>query len=356
MARAGETGCMGARVRMPLRVVLPCLAVSLAACGAAAIGMAGVSAASSDLMRQADDNLRACVSSMLSHGLVAAPGSGSVPGRVPPGACDIELLSASGQVLAPAAPGIAGPAIPARRWWLAAHLARPVTVPGAGTSGPWRVVIEAVRYQPQRILYVYGPDDVRYIISGPAGHGSGGLLAVMAALAGTRRLAAGYAATAGTVLVGLAAVALAGTQAILRPLRQAAELAEHAREAAGEGLACATPCVRADGNQNHWPFGVALARISGQQRASSTAEAAARRSAADMAGRLGEVALELRRSVNVVHGFAEYCRQRGNPPSADVDRMLQRVADEVTRMETLLDRLDARSTARPRNGRLGSRI
>jgi signal transduction histidine kinase len=145
------------------------------------------------------------------------------------------------------------------------------------------------------------------------------------------------------VLVMLAAVALAGTQAILRPLREATELAEHAGEAAGEGLACATPRVRADGNQNHWPFGMALARISGQLRASSTAEAAARRSAADMAGRLGEVALEVRRSVNVVHGFAEYCRQRGKPPSADVDRMLQRVADEVTRMETLLDRLDARS-------------
>jgi hypothetical protein len=36
---------MGARIGMPLRVRLPCLAVCLAASGAAAIGVAGVPAA-----------------------------------------------------------------------------------------------------------------------------------------------------------------------------------------------------------------------------------------------------------------------------------------------------------------------
>ena len=152
----------------------------------------------------------------------------------------MELLSASGQVLTLAAPGTAhGPAIPAGGAWLAAHLARPVTVPGAGTSGRWRVVIEAVRYQPQRILYVYGPDDVRYVISARAGtrfrrrarrhDGTCRYRAV-------RRLAAGYAAAAGTVLVLLAGAALALTRAILRPLREAAELAESAGQAAGGGL------------------------------------------------------------------------------------------------------------------------
>jgi hypothetical protein len=65
-------------------------------------------------------------------------------------------------------------------------------------------------------------------------------------------------------------------------------LAEHAM---GAGLACARPRldVLADGTQNHWPFGITLVRISGQLSASRTAEAAARRSAADMAGQLGEV-------------------------------------------------------------------
>jgi hypothetical protein len=74
--------------RIPLRVLLPCLAVSLVAIAAVTFGLAGVS-------------------------------------------------------------GIRG------------HLLRPVTVPGAGTSGRWRVVLEAVHYQPQRIPYVYGPDNYR---------------------------------------------------------------------------------------------------------------------------------------------------------------------------------------------------
>jgi hypothetical protein len=51
---------MGARTVMPLRILLPCLAVCLVASGAAAIGVAGVPAADGYLMRQADDALRAC--------------------------------------------------------------------------------------------------------------------------------------------------------------------------------------------------------------------------------------------------------------------------------------------------------
>ena len=97
-------------------MLLPCLAVCLVASGAAAIGVAGVSTADGYVMRQADDALRACAS-MLSHGVVAVPGSGPVPGQVMPGACGVELRSASGQMLVPAAPAAAGPAIPASGLW-----------------------------------------------------------------------------------------------------------------------------------------------------------------------------------------------------------------------------------------------
>jgi hypothetical protein len=50
---------MGALIRMPLRVLLPCLAVSFVAFGAVAAGLAGVSGASGYLMRQADNNVLA---------------------------------------------------------------------------------------------------------------------------------------------------------------------------------------------------------------------------------------------------------------------------------------------------------
>jgi len=224
---------MGARIRLPLWLLLPCVAVCLVASGAAAIGAVCVRAAGSYVIRQADDGLRACASGTLSHGAVAVPGSGAVPGQAPSVPCDMELLSVSGQVLIRAPAGAGGPAIPASGSWLAAHLAGPVTVPGSGNSGRWRVAIKVVHYQAQRMLFVFGPDDLRYLISGPAGHGSAGMLVVMTRLAGTGQPAAGYAAAAGTVLVLLATAAFAVTRAILRPQRDAARLAADAGHGGG---------------------------------------------------------------------------------------------------------------------------
>ena len=85
--------------------------------------------------------------------------------------------------------------------------------------------------------------------------------------------------------------------------------------------------------------------------ASRTAEAAARRSAAEMAEQLSEESLELRTSVSIVRGFAEYCRHRDKPPLAADDPMMRRVADEITRMETLVARLDCASSSYPVNPR-----
>jgi len=343
---------MGARIRIPLRLLLPCLAVSVVAVGAIAIGVVDVSGTRGYLIRQADNSLLACASGMLSHRFVAAPNSGPGPAQGPPGGCDIELLSLSGQVLTPPAPGAgSGPAIPADYSWLAAHMARPLTVAGAGAGGRWRVVLEAVHYQAQRILYVYGPDDIRYLISGRAGRGPDGVLVVMAGLAGigriTERVEAGYAVAAVAVLVLLTGAGLAVTRAIVRPLREAAAFADAAGHAADGELPRVMSCpgAHAGGGPGRRLFAQALVRIHQQTRASRQAEAAARRSAAEMSGRLVEVSLELRTSVNVVCGFAEYYRQRGQSRSADLDPMMRRVADEVTRMEALIAGLDARSPA-----------
>ena len=242
----GETGWVGARIRLPMRVLLPCVAVCLVACGAVAIGAVCVLAAGGYVLRQADDGLRACASSMLSHGPVAVAGSGAVPGQAQPVPCRVELLSVTGQVLIPAPAGAGGPAIPASGPWLAAHLAGPVTVPGSGPGGRWRVAITAVHYQAQRILFVFGPDDLRYLISGPGGHGSRGMLVIMTGLAGTGQAAADYAAAAGTVLVLLAAAAFAVTRRNSRRLRQAARLAADAGRTrpAGPGTWHAWACSR----------------------------------------------------------------------------------------------------------------
>ena len=324
---------MGARVRIPLWVSLPCVAVSVAALGAVAAGAAGVSGMYGYLTRQTDSNLMACVGRAASWRFVDWPASGPGPSR----ACDMELLSASGQLLAPPVPGAGpGPVIPADRSWLAAHAARPVTVPGA--DGSWRVLLEAVHYQPQRILYVYGPDDVQYVISGRARRGPVGLLVVMARAAGIGRLteeaAARYAAAAGAVLVLLAVCGLAVSRVVLRPLRETARFAAHTGQAAADGQ------LPQAGSGPDGPFAAAVASVSEQMAASRAAEAAARRCAAEMARRLSEVSQELRTSVSIVRGFAESCRHRGNPPPAAGDPMMRRVAEEISRIETLVAQLD----------------
>ena len=268
-------------------------------------------AAGGYVLRQADDGLRACASSMLSHGPVAVAGSGAVPGQAQPVPCRVELLSVTGQVLIPAPAGAGGPAIPASGPWLAAHLAGPVTVPGSGPGGRWRVAITAVHYQAQRMLFVFGPDDLRYLISGPGGHGSRGMLVIMTGLAGTGQAAADYAAAAGTVLVLLAAAAFAVTRRNSRPLRQAARLAADAGQdaAAGPGTwwhawACSGPgsrAVRHGGGEN--PRAAA-----GQPRG----RAAARRSAADMAGHLEQACLQLRRPTPLCTGSPSTATSRAN--------------------------------------------
>ena len=344
---------MGVRIRLPLRVLLPCVAVCLVACGAAAIGAVCVQAADGYVMRQADEGLRACASSLLGHGPVAVPESGAVPGQAPPEPCGMELLSVTGQVLIPAPAGAGGPAIPASESWLAAHLTEPVTVPGSGSGGRWRVVIKAVHYRAQRMLFVFGPDDLRYLISGSAGHGSAGMLVVVTGLPGTGQPAAGYAAAAGTVLVLLAAAAFAATRAILRPLREAARLAADAGQGAVGRPWDVMASLSVLAGREHGRYGMAAARMRGRLQASHAAEAAARRSAADMAGQLEQTCLQLRRSAAIVHGFTEYCRQQGTFPPAGLDRMLQRVTGEITRMETLVERLRMRFSRRVH--RAGSR-
>ena len=332
---------MGARIRLPLRALLPCLAVSLLTVGAVAIGLADVSGTRGYLVQRADNDLLICARSMLSHGLVVAPVTDSMPVS-----CDVELLGPGGQLLTPLTPGAAaGPAITAGGSWPAAHAGRPVTVPGAGTSGSWLVLVEPVRYEPQRILYVYGPDNVRYVISGQSGHGPGGMLVVMTGLAGigpaTTRVAVRFAAAAGAVLVLLAGAALVLMRAILRPLRQAAELAEIAGQAAVADLSRVMPARTAPsaGERSRCLSAMTFARISEQTDASRAAEASARRSAEQLSGRLAEVSLDLRTSVNVVGGFADRYRQRGKPIPADLDRMMRRVASEVERMEAAIERL-----------------
>src|SRR5207248_6299636 len=60
-----------------------------------------------------------------------------------------------------------------------------------------------------------------------------------------------------------------------------------------------------------------------------------------------QACLQLRRSAAIVYGFAGYCRKQGKPPPAGLDRMLQRVTHEITRMETAVEGLRIRTAGEP---------
>ena len=142
------------------------------------------------------------------------------------------------------------------------------------------------------------------------------MLVVMAGLPGTGQPAAGYAAAAGTVLVLLAAAAFAATRAILRPLREAARLAADAGQGAVGRPRDVMASLSVLAGREHGRYGMAAARMRGRLQASHAAEAAARRSAADMAGQLEQTCLQLRRPAAIVDGFTGYCRQQGTFPPA----------------------------------------
>lgn len=312
---------MGARMIMPLRMLLPCLTVCLVASAAAVIGVASASAAGAYLTRAADGAVRACAASVLSHSLMAMPGSGSALDRAMPGACRIQLRGADGRMLIPAAP--------------------------AAPGGRWSTATMVVRYQPQRMLYVYGSDDLRYVISGPGGPGASGTLLVMTPLAGTGRAVTGYAAAVGAVLVLLAAGAFALTRAILRPLREATGLAGTAGGSALGRLEEVTARVEVLAHRDHGRCSTAMARMRERLQASCADEAASRRSAADMSRQLGQACLQLRRQASILHGLTEYCRQPNRPSPASLDQMVRCFTDEITRMEALTDGLRACSANDP---------
>jgi len=90
-----------------------------------------------------------------------------------------------------------------------------------------------------------------------------------------------------------------------------------------------------------------LASIRERLRASRAAEAAARASAAGMAGHLAQTCLQLRRPASIVHGYAGYLRQQHPPQPASPGQMLHRVTGEITRMETLAEGLHMPSAGDP---------
>jgi len=90
-----------------------------------------------------------------------------------------------------------------------------------------------------------------------------------------------------------------------------------------------------------------LASLRERLRASRATEAAARRSAAGMAGHLAETCLQLRRPTSIVHGYAGHLRQQHKPRPASPGQMLHRLTGEITRMDMPAERRHLPSAGDP---------
>ncbi len=220
----------------------------------------------------------------------------------------VEVFAAGGQPLLPQNQR-PGPAITARPAWVRAHAGRPVTVPGRGGGQSWRIIAVPVHYQAHHIMYVYGADDVSFVLTSRAEPGLPATLVVGTGLAGIGQ-AAGRLAVTGlafsiVMIVAAAGIGAVAIRASLRPL--------------GGSLS------------------TILSRAGEAPRAQAAAESAARHTSEQMRRALVDALQELREPLSVVAGYAAYHRQRGGEPGATI----RRLEDETARMGATVDRLSA---------------
>lgn len=257
------------------------LAVGLAA---AATGVAGVVLMRGYLRTQADTELRAYASELISDSFVIGPVfGGPKPGPPADDGISVEIIDPAGRRLARSGAGTSG--VPVTRAWIESHIGRLSTVQSRG--GSWRVIVESIRYSAQRIPYVYGAEDVSMVISARTLPGMPGVVVVGMETSGTARSVSKFALT--EVAVAVVVLLLLGWAGV-RYIRAA-------RRPAG-----APPDPR-----------LAQALVSS-----------------------GE---ELRRSLRVMRGFTDYYRRGRDLTGVDLDRMMERLASETARMEAATDSL-----------------
>jgi hypothetical protein len=270
------------RARLRARLVV---AVLLAVCLAAvATGVAGVALMRGYFRTQADFQLRAYASELISDSFVIGPVFGRPkPPSTPLDGISVEIIDPGGHRLARTGAGTSG--VPVSRKWIESHIGRLATVRKSG--GSWRVIVESIHYSAHRIPYVYGAEDVSMVVSARTLPGLPGVVVVGMNLSDVGSSVDKFVVTEVIVAaVVLLLLAWAGRRFV--------------RSARRPDTAAAGPALEQ-----------ALADASG----------------------------ELHRSLRVIRGFGDYYRRGRGLQAADVDRMMDRLAAETQRMEAATDAL-----------------
>jgi two-component system OmpR family sensor kinase len=320
--------------RTPLRVKLIAALLALLIAALAAVSVAGIFEFRGYLLRKTDQQLTQVASEI--NTVFQAQGV-QPQERINPLGSYLEAFVPSGQPLAPMT-GIAAaaqlPRVPSDAAWLRANNANLVTLPGQAGGSTWRVLTLQVQYPsvspfgppvPGTLIVAADLGDINQTI---------GRLVSIDLIVGV------------IVVIVLAIVGVAVVRTSLRPL---AEIEKTAGEIAAGDLSRRVP-DRDPGTEVGslgQSLNAMLAHIEAAFRAKADSEAAARQSEGRMRQFAADASHELRTPLTTIKGYAEYYRQRGGAVAngsgelthEDLDRIMQRVEEEATRMGVLVEDL-----------------
>jgi two-component system, OmpR family, sensor kinase len=319
--------------RTPLRVKLITALLALVALALAVISFTSIAFFRGYLVNQTDNQLETLVNKATnpaSAGLLTPQHSVilTVNGYF------VEVRDQQGNVV----PGIGNsssmgsntPVIPTSAAWIKANSQHPVTVRGTG-GGTWRVIVENVNYD-----------------TGDGFSAPGTLVA--AENMGSVDHTVGFLTTLDVVvsliiMLGLAVVSVAVVRTNLRPLD---DIEETAQDIAAGHLDRRVPDrdPRTEVGRLGQSINSMLTQIETAFLAQRESEEAAVQSEERMRRFIADASHELRTPLTAIRGFAEYYRQRGGAegsggslPAEDLNRIMQRVEAEASRMGVLVEDL-----------------
>ena len=317
--------------RTPLRVKLITALLALVIAALACISVAGIFVFRGYLLNKTDHELTGLFS-------IAKNTLTPQPGRITVNSAGqyIEAFVPSGQQLGPVrtAGGDQLPKIPSSAAWLNANAGRLVTVPALAGDGAWRILTEQVNYTDPSTSTVIPGTLVVGANLGDINQTIGRLISIDLIVGGI-------------VVLVLAMVAVAVVRTSMRPL---AEIEQTAGAIAAGDLSRRVPDrdPRTEVGSLGRSLNIMLAHIEAAFSAQAESEATARRSESRMRQFAADASHELRTPLTAIKGFAEYYRQRGGVAAngsegaltrEDLDRIMNRVETEATRMGMLVDDL-----------------
>ena len=323
--------------RTPLRIKLIAALLALVALALTVISFTSIAVFSGYLENQVDANLSRYVAHAQAYSL-----DGGAVHFFTDGDYAFELLDDQGNVLYSDFPQLLGinvppPKVPTSVSWLNAHQQRTVTLPATSGGENWRVILWP------------------YTVPTPGGGTATGTLLIGQDL-GSIDHTIGYLTKLDVIvsliiMLGLAVVGVAVVRTNLRPLDDIEETAEAI--AAGH-LDRRVPDrdPRTEVGRLGRSINTMLAQIESAFHDREQSEEAAVQSEERMRRFIADASHELRTPLTAIRGFAEYYRQRGgvvtggashggggslNPE--DLDRIMQRVESEASRMGVLVEDL-----------------